>query len=156
MTFEADVPAALERVDAVLIADQLAHYPLTTSLLDGQALPSKPLDFIWGNRLFRAAGAAERDQILADPAAAISKLDLAVIEAQRPIYGMLDKCPVQGDILPNEARIDIVVANRMIRVCCQRCAAVVKSRPYQYLAMVEYANRAAAAARDAESQGSIE
>lgn len=141
LAFERDPAKALARIDAVLIADQMPHYPLKTSVLDARALPERPIDFIWGNRLFRAVDAADRDRILADPVTAIRRLDQAAIEAQRPTYGMPDKCPVQGDILPNEARIDIVVANRMIRVCCGRCVKVVKARPYQYLAMVEFANR---------------
>ena len=141
LAFERDPSHALARIDAVLIADQMPYYPLKMSLLDARPLPERPIDFVWGNRLFRAVDASDRDRILADPVAAIRRLDQAVVEAQQPIYGMPDKCPVQGDILPNEARIDIVVANRMIRVCCGRCVKVVKARPYQYLAMVEFANR---------------
>lgn len=154
LAFERDASIALVRIDAVLIADQMPHYPLKTSLLDARPLPERPIDFIWGNRLFRAVDAADRDRILANPVTAIRHLDEAVIQAQRPIYGMPDTCPVQGDILPNEARIDIVVANRMIRVCCGRCVAVVKARPYQYLAMVEYANRERARQMSAEQEES--
>ena len=83
----------------------------------------------------------ERVEILADPARFVRLLNQAVITTQTPTYGMPDKCPVQGDILPSDDPIDIVVANRMIRVCCGRCARVVRARPYQYLGMVEYANR---------------
>ncbi len=145
--FSRDPAAGLARIDAVMIADQRPHYPLTTSLFDDGPLGERPLAFIWGNRLFLARDEAERQRVLADPAAAICKLDRAVIAAQRPVYGMPNKCPVQGDILPNESRIDFVVANRMVRVCCARCVRVVKARPYQYLGMVEYANRQAAASR---------
>lgn len=150
--FHTDPVGGLTRIDAVLIADQLPHYPLKTSLFDDHALPSQPMDFVWGNRLFRLADARERDRVLADPDAAFKRLDRAVIKAQRETYGMPNKCPVQGDILPNEQRIDIVVANRMIRVCCGRCVRVVKARPYQYLAMVEYANREADARRAEERE----
>ncbi|QQS09530.1 MAG: hypothetical protein IPK69_02605 [Phycisphaerales bacterium] len=152
LAFERDPYQALARVDSVLVADQMPHYPLKTSLFDVRPLPERPIDFIWGNRLFRAVDTADRDRILANPVTAIRRLDQAVIEAQRPTYGMPDKCPVQGDILPNEARIDIVVANRMIRVCCGRCVKVVKARPYQYLAMVEFANRERALRMDADPE----
>lgn len=145
--FQSNPDAAMTRIDAVLIADQLPHYPLRVSLYSGRALPSEPVDVIWGNRLFRMADEREHARLLADPGDAFQRLDRAVITAQRDTYGMPNKCPVQGDILPNEQRIDIVVANRMIRVCCGRCVRVVKARPYQYLAMVEYANREAAARR---------
>jgi hypothetical protein len=148
--FERDKDAGLARLDAEMIADQIPFYPLKVSLIDGRPLGEKPLDFIWGNRLFRAVDAAERDRILADPAEAMRRLDRAVIMAQRPGYGMPDKCPVQGDILPTDRIIDLVVANRMVRVCCIRCARVVRARPYQYLSMVEYANREAAGRRAKE------
>lgn len=143
-SFEHDPDIFLAKADAVMIADQLPYYPLRTSLIDNRALGAQPLDFIWGNRLFRAVDAADREQILADPAAAICRLDRAVIVAQTPTYGMPEKCPVQGDILPTDRKVDVVVANRMVRVCCGRCARLVRARPYQYLGMIEYANREAA------------
>jgi hypothetical protein len=150
--FDAAGAAAFERLDARMIADQRPHYPLKVSLLTGRPLGPAPIEFIWGNRLFMAVDEAERRRILASPAEAIRVLDRAVIAAQTPGYGMPTKCPVQGDILPNDEVIDIVVANRMIRVCCARCARAVRARPYQYLAMVEYANRAAAELREAGQQ----
>lgn len=146
-----DPAAALVAVDGILIADQRPYYPAGTSLIDGRPIGADPIAFIWGNRLFLAVDERDRAAILANPSAAVRVLNQRVIEHQRPFYGMPDKCPVQGDILPNEARIDIVVANRMIRVCCSRCASVVRARPYQYLAMVEYANREAARSRSSEA-----
>lgn len=146
--FHHNPAAGLRRIDAEMIADQRPFYPLKHSLYSAESLPDRPIEFIWGNRLFRARNEEERRRILADPADAIVRLDRAVIDAQRPTYGMPDKCPVQGDILSSEQRIDIVVANRMIRLCCRRCVRVVRARPYQYLAMVEYANRAEAERRD--------
>ncbi|MFM9995653.1 MAG: hypothetical protein ACKVU4_07620 [Phycisphaerales bacterium] len=139
--FDRDPRAGCEHVDAVMIADQRPHYPLTTSLVTGRPLGPSPIEFIWGNRLFRAADDAERGLLLARPAESMRLLNRAVCVAQAPLYGMPHKCPVQGDILPSDDPVDIVVANRMIRVCCGRCAHVVRARPHQYLAMVEYANR---------------
>jgi hypothetical protein len=152
--FSAHPGALIVVIDDVLISDQRPFYPTVRSLIDGRPLGPDPIAFIWGNRLFLAADDRDQAAILANPGAAVRTLDRLVVERQRPSYGMPDKCPVQGDILPNEARIDIVVANRMVRVCCGRCAAVVRARPYQYLAMVEYANREAMHLRSSEaSQG---
>ena len=152
--FSADPAAALAVINGVLIEDQRPYYPTNCSLIDGRPLGKDPIAFIWGNRLFLAVDERDRAAILANPDAAVRTLNHLVVERQRPEYGMPDKCPVQGDILPNEARIDIVVANRMIRVCCGRCASVVRARPYQYLAMVEYANREASRSHPSDaSQG---
>lgn len=139
--FQRDPETATTRVDRALIADQLPFYPLQTSITTGRPLPEAPIDFIWGNRLFRAADQADKDRILRDPLRALAALDRAVLDAQRATYPIPNACPVQGAILPNESRIDIVVANRMVRVCCMRCAKVVRSRPGQYLAMIDYAHR---------------
>ncbi|HRJ48959.1 MAG: hypothetical protein KF787_03485 [Phycisphaeraceae bacterium] len=141
--FGRDIVESTRRIDAIMIADQAPYYPVEVSLLTGRSLGSQPIDFVWGNRLFRAASTEEQSEILADPARFIRILDRHVVAAQTPTYGMPRKCPVQGDILPSDAVIDIVVANRMIRVCCGRCVLAVKARPYQYLGMVEYANRQA-------------
>ncbi len=135
---------SLARIDRVLIADQLPHYPLRVSIVSGEPLGDAPLDFIAGNRLFRVRSAGERSVVHADPEAYFDKLDRAVIAAQSGKYAMPDKCPVQGDILDSDTPIDIVIANRMIRLCCLRCVQVVRARPSQYLGMVDYANRAAA------------
>ncbi len=138
------VPArVIEAVDARMAADQAPHYPLQTCVVSGKRLPGRPLDVLWGNRLFRVAGTRERNRLLADPQRYLALLDDAVLAAQGPAYALPRKCPVQGDILRGDPTIDIVVANRMIRVCCTRCARLVRARPYQYLSMVDYANRAA-------------
>lgn len=142
--FDREPDSGFARVDALMIADQGPRYPLKTSVVSGRPLPERPVEFIRGNRLFRVADDRERALVERDPGPHLRALDRAVIEAQRPTYGMPDKCPVQGDILASDTPIDIVIANRMVRVCCIRCAGVVRNRPSQFLSMVDYANRQAA------------
>lgn len=148
--FEGDGASGSAEVDRRMIADQLPLYPLRTSVVSGSTLGENPVDFIVGNRLFRVSTADEQKQVLADSDRYFKILDHAVIQAQRPHYGMPTKCPVQGDILADDVPIDFVVANRMIRVCCTRCVRVVKSRPSQYLSMIDYANREAGAQHRAQ------
>ncbi len=148
--FERDRAGGFERLDRRMIADQLRHYPLSTSIVSGREFGREPVDFIVGNRLFRVSDQAERRAVESDPDSYLRSLDRAVIEAQRPIYGMPTKCPVQGEILEGDTPIDIVVANRMVRVCCANCVRRVRSRPSQYLGMVDFSNREAAAARAGE------
>lgn len=133
-----------------MIADQVPHYPLTTSIVSGKALGPRCVDFIVGNRLFRVYDHGERERVEADPVRYIKSLDKAAIAAQTPTYGMPAKCPVQGDILESDTPIDLVVANRMVRVCCMQCLFVVKGKPSPYLSMVDYANREAATHRTRE------
>lgn len=145
VAFASTLEASIEGLDRVIIADQIPHYPLQTCAVSGKALPATPTDVVWGNRMFRVAGETERAMLLARPNVYTQTLNDAVRSAQTPTYGMPDKCPVQGDILEGDPVMDIVIANRMVRVCCGRCARIVRSSPYQYIAMVDYANRAAAA-----------
>ncbi|MBL9030569.1 MAG: hypothetical protein JNM80_02530 [Phycisphaerae bacterium] len=142
--FLADPAAGLAHADAVMIADQRPHYPPGPSIVSGRALGPAPVEIIWNNRLVRLADDDDRRAFLADPDRHLRALDDAVLAAQAPTYGMPTRCPVQGDILDDDVPIDIVIASRMVRVCCQRCVRVVRARPYQYLAMVDYANKEAA------------
>lgn len=134
----------LAHVDGVMIADQRPHYPTRASVVSGAPLGAEPVDLIWCNRLIRLGDESEHAAFLRDPSKFVRALDGLVLRAQTPTYGMPTRCPVQGDILASDTPIDLVVANRMVRVCCARCVVVVKSRPYQFLAMVDYANREAA------------
>lgn len=134
------MPESMTRLARRIIDDHRSHYTLNTSIVSGRALPEHPVDFLVGLRLVRVGSDAERTQALRDPAATIRTLDRALIASQRPTYGMPAKCPVQGDILEGDVIIDFVIASRMVRVCCRRCERVVRARPHQYLAMVDYAN----------------
>lgn len=142
--FAQDPRAAAAQLDARMIADQKPWYPTDRCIVTDKPLGTGAIDVVWGNRLFRVADARAERALLADPITALNRLDRLVIQAQSPTYGMPDKCPVQGDILSSDTPIDIVVANRMVRVCCMACVRAVRARPAQYLSMVEYANRQAA------------
>lgn len=139
--WDADPLTARSRLDAVMTADQAPHYPLATSIVSGRPLGKRPLDVVCLNRLFRVCDASERGVLIVELERCMRLLDAACIAAQSPTYPMPEKCPVQGDILQSDTPIDIVIANRMVRVCCVRCMRVVRARPYQYMAMVDYANR---------------
>lgn len=145
--FRADPGVGTAHIDAVMTRDQGPHYPLATSVVSGKPLGTAPVDVVWCNRLVRLAEAPEQTVFLREPDRFVGLLDAEVIRAQSPTYGMPTRCPVQGDILASDTPIDFVVANRMVRVCCPRCVRVVKNRPYQFLALVDFANKEASAAR---------
>jgi hypothetical protein len=142
--FHREPAATLAHADQVVTADQLPRYPIATSIVSGRRLGPNPVDLVWCNRLVRLADARERDDFLRDPERHLRALDSRVLEAQAAGYGMPDRCPVQGDILDSDTPVDFVIANRMVRVCCGRCMSIVKARPYQFLALVDYANKEAA------------
>ncbi len=147
--FESNPAAGLARFDAAMLADQRPYYPARASLVTGRPLAEDAVEFIWGNRMFVAADARERARIEADPPRYLRVLDQRILDAQRPSYGMPNKCPVQGDILEGDPVIDIVVASRMVRLCCPRCVRMVRVRPVNYLPMIDHANHETARQRDA-------
>jgi hypothetical protein len=147
-SFEADRQAHIAALDQRLIADQVPMYPLNTSIVSSRALPDKPMDVIWNNRLFRLADESERAALMSEPEKHLHALDDAVIAAQSPVYGPT-KCPVQGDFFVTDTIVEIVIGNRMIRLCCSECVRVVRANPGQYMKMVDSANREAARKRPA-------
>jgi hypothetical protein len=151
IVFDSNPAAGLARFDALMLDDQRPYYPARTSLVTGRPLPQDAVEFIWGNRMFVAADARERACIEADPQRYLRILDQRILDAQRPVYGMPNKCPVQGDILEGDPVIDIVVASRMVRLCCMRCVRMVRARPMNYLPMIDHANHEAARRRAADT-----
>lgn len=141
--FVGDLDAGTRHIDEVMARDQLPLYPIRTSIVSGKPMGEKVEDYVWCNRLVRLAEREERAAFLREPERYVAALDEQVLKAQEATYGMANRCPVQGDILSSDTPIDFVIANRMIRVCCARCVRSVRARPYQYLAMIDYANREA-------------
>lgn len=140
---KANPDAILAHADALMAADQRPWYPLKTSIVSGRSLGSETLDVIVGNRLFRLAASDEYEALLRDLPRWWRVLDDEVVARQSAGYPLPTKCPVQGDILESDVPRDVVVANRMIRVCCDRCVRMVRARPTLYLGIVECATRQA-------------
>lgn len=136
-SFERDRAAGLARLDAVMIEDQRPIYPTATSVVSGRPLGERPVDFIWYNRLVRVADERERAEFVRDPGPALERLDAAVIEYRTPYY-TIDKCLIQGVPLPEGKALDVVVANRLFRVCCGQCAMRIRNNPRMHTAIVDY------------------
>lgn len=138
--FEKDLAKSLGTLDAAIIKDQAPHYPLSTSVVGGAPLPEKPLDFVYGNRLVRVASEEEKSQFLKEPAKYLSDLDKAVVDAQGKDYP-LKKCPVSGEELGAMGKpVDVVIAGRLVRLCCKSCKKDLMNEPAKFLAAVDAAN----------------
>jgi hypothetical protein len=140
--FEKDLPANLAKLDEQMIKDQLPLYPLTTSVVSGEKLPDKPVDFIFGNRLIRVSSEAEKAAFAKDWQKHLKTLDEATIAAQSKNYP-LTKCPVSHDSLGEMGDpVNIVVAGRLIRLCCKDCKKDINESPAQFIAAVDEARKA--------------
>lgn len=146
-TFEEDLTKSIAEVDALIIADQLPFYPLNECLIgedplvvDGENIA---LDRVFNNRLFRFCCEGCVGVVAKDPAAAIAKLDKAVIDAQRATYP-LKTCLISGEDLPSaEDVVEIVVANRLIRLCCDGCLLTLEGNPGLHIQKLDAAWKAA-------------
>lgn len=143
--FGQDKVANLAKLDEKIIQDQLAIYPVKTSVVGNKALPDKPVDFVYGNRLVRVADESEKTEFMKNAARYVAALDKAVIEQQGKNYP-LKTCPVSGDKYGGtmgEPK-DVVLAGRLIRLCCDDCRKDLEKDPAKFIAKVDEARKSSA------------
>ena len=114
-------------IDKKLIADQEAHYPSNTCINSGAELKDGGISFIVGNRLVKTCCAKCEAKVKADPAAYIAKLDAQVIDAHKADSND-GVCPISGKAL-GDAPVEMVVANRLVKLCCEGCKKKVDADP---------------------------
>ncbi|MEZ6242109.1 MAG: hypothetical protein R3B57_03610 [Phycisphaerales bacterium] len=141
--FEADMPRYWKKIDEMIVRDQLPYYPVATCIVSGESLTENGEDIainaVIANRLVRLCCNKCRRKVASDPAAFMAKLDEAAALAQRADYP-LDTCVVSGGKLGAMGDPDeIVVAGRLIRLCCPKCEPKVRADPGRYLALVDAA-----------------
>lgn len=106
----------------------------TTKVVDNQELK------------FCCGGCAEA--VAKDPAKWVAKVDAAHADQQRPIYP-LTTCVVSGEPLVDaegkDTATELVVQNRLFRLCCADCGKAVKADPGKFAAKLDAAALAAQA-----------
>lgn len=141
-TFEAEQASSLEELDAAIIEDQLPFYPLDTCLNSGGPLygMGKPYDFVHRNRLIRLCCRGCLEDFEKDTDELLAKLDDAVIAQQASSYP-LDTCVGSGEKLGSMGDpYDMVIAGRLMRLCCGGCKEGVKSNPAAAIVKLAAAN----------------
>jgi YHS domain-containing protein len=140
--FNKDPVAAIKKLDEAIAAEQKGDYALKTCVIAGEALGSMgdPVDVVVGNRLFRLCCAGCKRKLVKDPKPAFQKLDAAVIEAQKPTYP-LKTCLVMDDDAIGADAVDYVVANRLVRFCCDGCVTEFEKNPQKYLTKLDAAKK---------------
>jgi YHS domain-containing protein len=144
--FEADPTGNFAKIDAKVMEQQRAIYPLETCLVDGKPLVgpgAQPVEFLVNDRLVRTDSPACRAAVEKDPAKYIAKLDEAVVAKQLPAYP-LSTCPVLGGKLGGMGEpVNYVFQGRLVRFCCKGCIAKFDADPFKYLSMIDAATPAA-------------
>jgi hypothetical protein len=142
--FEKDLTASVAKIDEKIVKDQGPIYPLKTSVVTGKDLPPRPFQFVYRNRMVRLGAEGEKADFLKDPKKHLAALDKAVVEGQGKDYP-LATCPVSKDKLGGDMGkpVDLVVAGRLVRLCCKGCTEDVEKDPAKFVALVESARKAA-------------
>jgi YHS domain-containing protein len=137
--YDADPKKFNAKIDALMIEDQKALYPLTTDVVTGQALPAddKIVDVVHFNRLVRLGSQDSAQTFAKSPDQYIAKLDEAVIAKQKASYPT-DKCIVSGNALTSMGKPVLkVYGNRLIQFCCDNCPATFEANPLKYTPKLE-------------------
>lgn len=142
--FEKDLPASFAKLDEKIVKDQAPIYPLKVSVVTGKELPAKPYEYVYGNRLVRLGDEGEKAAFLKNPTMYMATLDGAVVEQQGKDYA-LKTCPVSKEEFGGDMGkpVDVVVAGRLVRLCCKACKKDVEKEPAKFVAMVDEARKGA-------------
>ena len=142
----------LEKIDALMVADQLALYPLKTCPVSGEKLGSMgdPLDILYKNRLVRLCCKGCLKKFRKDPSKFIAELNDAAIKAQVKDYPF-ETCVISDEELGAEMGdiLDRVVGGRLVRLCCKMCVKKFDKDPRKYVAEIDAA-RAERASKNKE------
>lgn len=142
-TFEKDKDKFFSEIDAELIEQQKAHYPLNTCIVSGRSLEESETvqDMIHEGRLVRFCCPGCPHRFKADPDRYMVRLDEAIIKQQRDRYP-LDTCVVAGSKLGSMGEPDeVIVGGTLVRFCCAGCRGGFKDDPVKHLAAIRDAWR---------------
>jgi hypothetical protein len=129
----------IQKIDATMVKEQLKYYPLDTCVVAGGKLGGmgEPKNIIYHNRLVRFCCDGCKPQFEKDPDKFIKAMDQAVIKKQLATYP-LDTCVVGGAKLGAMGDpVNVVIANRLVRLCCSGCETKLKKDPIAFLSKIE-------------------
>lgn len=123
----------------------------TTCPIAGGPLGDAPVAVTLQGRTIRVCCAKCKGAAEADPAGTLAKVDAATAAAQRALYP-LTTCVVKPEaslVAEDGADVakEVVVGNRLFRVCCPGCVAAVTADPAKYAALLDEAAMRAQAER---------
>ncbi|MDP8244733.1 MAG: hypothetical protein P9L94_11670 [Candidatus Hinthialibacter antarcticus] len=141
--FKKEPQKFIDKVDKAMIKDQLPHYPLETCLVTKQKLTAmgKAVDLIYKNRLVRFCCSNCVTEFTKNPEPILNQLNEATIKKQKDDYPIAN-CIASGEKLGGSMGkpIDVVIANRLIRLCCPSCQKMLQENPSEYLSKLDKAD----------------
>ncbi len=137
--FEEDQKGYTEKVDALMIKDQLPYYPLTTCFMMDEPLDvnGSAVDFIFDNRLVRLCCNDCKDMFLKNPGKYFKYIEEELIKQQTKTYPMTT-CAVADSPLDGMGGPDwMIVGSRVVGLCCAGCRPKVEREPAKYFNKID-------------------
>ncbi len=127
--FTANPAPVFAKLDAAIVAQQSAAYPLSTCVVGGDSIKadSKPVNLIYANRLYKLCCASCTNGFAKNPSKYVQALDVAYAKALRAAPP-LQTCAISGEALDGDA-IEVVAGSKLYRFCCDRCAGKFRANP---------------------------
>jgi type II secretory ATPase GspE/PulE/Tfp pilus assembly ATPase PilB-like protein len=135
--FQKDPAKVLAEIDAAVIAAQKPIFPAMKCAISGDEIGADAIDMVYGTRLVRLCCKGCKKGFEKDPAAAMAKIDAALIAELKKTYPS-DKCLVSGEKLEGEG-FEQLYGVRLTRFCCEKCAKSFAKEPEKYLAALDKA-----------------
>lgn len=124
-------------------------YPLSFCVVTGDELDAMggPVPHVHEDRHLQFCCDSCKEEFVKNPGKWIEKIDREILEQQIGSYP-LETCPVSGEKLGSMGpAVNIVVANRLVRLCCGGCEKAVRANPAKFIEQIDTA--AADAQREA-------
>lgn len=116
-------------------------YPLAYCVVTGDALDAMggAIDHVHEGRHIQFCCDSCKEEFIANPEKWIETIDRKILEQQIARYP-LQNCMVSGEKLGSMGSpVDIVVANRLVRLCCPNCEKTVRANPGKYIEQLDAA-----------------
>jgi len=122
--------------DAIVKA--AGEYPIKACIvMTDEVIESDAKIVVHHNRVYRLCCKKCVGRFEKDPAKYVKEFEARVIAAQKPAY-KATTCPVSGKPLGDGA-VDMVLKDRLVRVCCPGCVGPVKADPAAAFAKIDAA-----------------
>lgn len=135
--FQKDPATVLAQIDAAVIKAQKPTFPAMKCPISNEDIAGDAIDMVYGTRLVRLCCKGCKKGFEKDPAAAMAKIDAALMAELKKSYP-LDTCLVSGEKIEGEG-FDQLYGVRLTRFCCEKCGKAFAKEPAKYLAALDKA-----------------
>ncbi|MFQ5504622.1 MAG: hypothetical protein ACE5F1_07490 [Planctomycetota bacterium] len=139
-----DPEAAIKKLEAAVIAQQSANYPLTTCPISKRKLGSmgKPVDLVLGNHLVKLCCKGCKKKALKSASQVIAKIETAAHAKQSKTYAP-KTCPVSGRKLGAMGKpFEVMHGTTLVKLCCKGCLKKFTKTPSAFLAKLNAGKQA--------------